>query len=401
MTGFLVAAAALTLVLLSVLLRPLLRQRRPGGEDRDEPVTALFRRQLAAIDQEIVEGRLSPAEGEVARAEVTRRLLAAAERENGAAAGVRGGDSRWRFAAAVGIGGVLPAAALAIYFSVGAPSALERSRSDAAAGVHGEAELATDVDRLQAHLRQSPEDLKGWTLLGRTLAALSRFPGALDAYNHALALSPADPGLHAEFGEVLVLEAQGVVTPDAEAQFAKAPDDPRSRYYMAEAALQKGDPEGAKRRLQALLADAPADAPWRQTVADRLAELSPSGAVGAGTAAASGATQTAGAAGATAAKSGPSAADVAAAAALTPEQRETMIRAMVEQLAQRLEQHPDDKTGWERLAHAYDVLGEPDKAAAARARATAATSAASSPAASASSTPPGAAPVASAPAVGR
>ena len=48
-----------------------------------------------------------------------------------------------------------------------------------------------------------------------------------------------------------------------------------------------------------------------------------------------------------------------------------MIRGMVERLAQRLEQHPDDKAGWERLAHAYDVLGEPDKAQMARARAAA------------------------------
>ena len=39
-----------------------------------------------------------------------------------------------------------------------------------------------------------------------------------------------------------------------------------------------------------------------------------------------------------------------------------MIRGMVERLAARLEQQPDDKEGWARLAHAYDVLGETDKA---------------------------------------
>ena len=48
-----------------------------------------------------------------------------------------------------------------------------------------------------------------------------------------------------------------------------------------------------------------------------------------------------------------------------------MIRSMVERLAARLEQQPDDKEGWARLAHAYDVLGESDKAQAARARAAA------------------------------
>ncbi len=119
-------------------------------------------------------------------------------------------------------------------------------------------------------------------------------------------------------------------------------------------------PPAAKQKLQALLADAPADAPWRQTVADRLAELSPK------------AVSAAGARRRLRRRPGPTAQDVAAAQSMTPEQRQAMIRGMVERLAQRLEQHPDDKAGWERLAHAYDVLGEPDKAQAARARATAA-----------------------------
>ena len=46
-----------------------------------------------------------------------------------------------------------------------------------------------------------------------------------------------------------------------------------------------------------------------------------------------------------------------------------MIRSMVDRLAARLEQNPNDKDGWTRLAHAYDVLGESEKAEAARARA--------------------------------
>ena len=46
-----------------------------------------------------------------------------------------------------------------------------------------------------------------------------------------------------------------------------------------------------------------------------------------------------------------------------------MIRSMVDRLAARLEQNPNDKEGWVHLARAYDVLGETEKAAAARAHA--------------------------------
>ena len=57
---------------------------------------------------------------------------------------------------------------------------------------------------------------------------------------------------------------------------------------------------------------------------------------------------------------------------MSPEERQAMIRGMVDRLAARLEQNPNDKDGWARLAHAYEVLGETDKAQAARARAAAA-----------------------------
>jgi len=59
---------------------------------------------------------------------------------------------------------------------------------------------------------------------------------------------------------------------------------------------------------------------------------------------------------------------VAAAADMTPEERVEMIRGMVAGLATRLEANPDDLEGWQRLARSYDVLGETDKAADARAR---------------------------------
>ncbi len=46
-----------------------------------------------------------------------------------------------------------------------------------------------------------------------------------------------------------------------------------------------------------------------------------------------------------------------------------MIDAMVERLAARLQQQPDDVDGWARLGRSYMVLNEPDKAREAYARA--------------------------------
>jgi cytochrome c-type biogenesis protein CcmH len=354
MIWFWMVAGLLILVALAALLRPLV-WRAGRGASEGEAAVAMFRRQLADIDTELAQGRLASDEAAAARTEITRRMLAAADREHEEvdldAANTT--EASWRVGTAVGVAGILPAAALAIYFAVGAPAAINppaTASTARGAGQHAVPELAAVADQLKARLEREPDHPEGWVLLGRTLTSLQRFDEARDAYGRAIAFKPNEPQLHAELGEVLVLAAGGTVTPAAEAEFAKSGDDPRARFYGAEAALQRGDNSAAKTALQALLADAPADAPWRKAVAARLAEIAP-GEQPAGT------------------KAGPTAQDIAAARSMSPEERQAMIRSMVERLAARLEQHPDDKEGWARLAHAYEVLGDTDKAQTARAHA--------------------------------
>jgi cytochrome c-type biogenesis protein CcmH len=64
----------------------------------------------------------------------------------------------------------------------------------------------------------------------------------------------------------------------------------------------------------------------------------------------------------------PSRAEMDAAAKMSDQERDAMVRSMVERLASRLETAPDDLAGWQRLARAYEVLGETEKAKDARAR---------------------------------
>ena len=354
MIWFWMMAGFLILVALAALLRPLI-WRTGRGADEGAAAVAMFRRQLADIDTELAQGRLASDDAAATRTEITRRMLASADRERGEAAAANPAEISWRIAAAVGVAGILPAAAIAVYFAVGAPAAINLpTAASTAARPHDATELAAAADQLKARLEREPDHPEGWVLLGRTLATLQRFDEADDAYRRAISLKPDQPQLHAELGEVLVLEAGGTVTPAAEAEFGKSGNDPRARFYGAEADLQRGDNGAAKTALQALLADAPVDAPWRKIVAARLAEIAPGEPqAGAKTPA------------------GPTAKDIAAAQSMSPEERQAMIRGMVERLAARLDQNPEDKEGWTRLAHAYDVLGETDKAQAARARAAA------------------------------
>jgi len=354
MIWFWIIAGLLVVAALIALLKPLL-WAAPESADQGEPVLAVFRRQLTNLDSEIAQGRLAPDEAAPVRAEITRRMLAAADQEtqNSRPAVLGSAAASWRIGVAVGIAALLPAAALALYSAVGTPAAVERGGSAAAAPATDDRakKLTAAAEQLKARLQQEPGHVEGWVLLARTFASLERYPEARSAYNQAIALAPKEPRLHAELGELLVLAAEGNVTAEAEAEFAKAGDDPRARFYGAEAALQRGDREAAKATLRELLAAAPAEAPWRKVVQERLAEVArgeqPPPAKG----------------------SGPTAQDVAAAQSMSPEERQAMIRSMVDRLAARLEQNPNDSDGWTRLAHAYDVLGESEKAQAARSRA--------------------------------
>ena len=356
MIWFWMMAGFLILVALAALLRPLI-WRTGRGADEGAAAVAMFRRQLADIDTELAQGRLVSDEAAATRTEITRRMLASADRERDAVdlAAANPAEISWRIAAAVGVAGILPAAAIAVYFAVGAPAAINLpTAASTAARPHDATELAAAADQLKARLEREPDHPEGWVLLGRTLATLQRFDEADDAYRRAISLKPDQPQLHAELGEVLVLEAGGTVTPAAEAEFGKSGNDPRARFYGAEADLQRGDNGAAETALRALLADAPADAPWRKIVAARLAEVAPNEPQPS-----------------TNNPAGPTAKDIAAAQSMSPEERQAMIRGMVERLAARLDQNPEDKEGWARLAHAYDVLGETEKAQAARARAAA------------------------------
>ena len=47
---------------------------------------------------------------------------------------------------------------------------------------------------------------------------------------------------------------------------------------------------------------------------------------------------------------------------MSAEDRSAMIESMVTRLAERLKSEPDDIEGWTRLARSYNVLGKPEKA---------------------------------------
>ncbi|TWB38090.1 c-type cytochrome biogenesis protein CcmI [Nitrospirillum pindoramense] len=402
MMAFWIAAALLTAGVLLALLRPLMRRsvgvEAPGAEGM--PEVAIYKDQLAEIERDVARGLLTDDQAAAARTEVSRRLLAAdarvqAARAAGAATPTPPAKPSRLLATA--LMAAVPLLAMGIYLRLGSPDLPGQpaaSRTDQGANAQAQAVLRT----LQARVADHPKDLEAWKALATTQGMLGQNDKAAASWAQAVDLAPDDANLQASRAEALVLSADGVVGPEAKQALAKAlalnPKEPRARYYDGLAVRQAGDLKGAITRWSALLAESPADAPWVPFLRGQLGEtateagmdpaavtpqpLPPAGPPATSTPAP----------GATA--PGPTADDVAAASTMSGDDRNAMIRGMVQRLADRLKAQPDDGEGWSRLARAYRVLGENDKAAEAEANAKrygAATAAA--PGTTAGAVPPG------------
>lgn len=342
--------AGLTAVVLALLLAPLLR-RGGAAAGRVEYDLAVYRDQLKEVDLDVERGLLTPQQAEAARTDVKRRMLAAADQGEAPARTPR----RATWAAVIAVLVVVPGGTLALYERLGAPGLpdqpyLERQARRLDIPEADARKMIEMVENLAARLENAPDDGQGWLMLARSYKALARYDQAAAAYRHVIALGARDGDTLSSMGEVLVLAGQGEVTAEAAERFAEAlrsqPGEPRARFYLGEARLQQGDARGAIAIWRDLETDAPADAPWLASVRGRIAATAEENAID--PASVTPAAPDIGAAGATVQ---PSDAD-----------QRAVIRGMVEGLAAKLKENPDDEQGWSRLGRSYLVLGDTAKA---------------------------------------
>jgi cytochrome c-type biogenesis protein CcmH len=352
------ALAAITAIVLTVVIGPLLKTGG-GAPERLDFDRAVYRDQLAELDRDLARGVIGEAEARTARLEIERRLLAA-DRVSSKKPRVEK-PLPWvawvlSFAVAGGAG--------ALYFTLGSPGIPSLPFASRVAAETTTASNANDLEKsaaaLEAKIEAKPGDVDSLILYGRTNAELGRWQQGADAFARALKLAPEHAEINAPYGEMLVLAANGVVTPAARAAFAAAlvhnPKEGVARFYLALADAQAGRIPEAIAAWQKLAAEVPEGAPLRTELKRRIAAAAASAGIPEPPLAPAAASPP------PAAAPGPDAAQMAAAAKMTPDERQQMIRGMVERLAAQLTAKPDDVAGWQRLGHAYVVLGERDKA---------------------------------------
>lgn len=377
-------AAALVLAVSGLLVAALMRGGDGGVADHDLRV---YRDQLAEVERDLARGVISVDEAARLRTEIGRRVLAADTAARGPSQAAAG-PGRGVLAGVIGL--TVLAVGGGLYLVRGAPGAgdvpmafrlAEADRARATRPTQDEAERlaaatlppaptpadprhAELLDRLRQVMTERPNDLQGQELLARNEALMGNHAAAARAQAMVVALKGpvATANDLAMQAELMISAAGGLITPQAEsvlaAALAKDSQNGTARYYSGLMFVQVGRPDMAFRFWAPLWeSSAPTD-PWVEPLRNQLPDL-------------------AWLAGQhryempplRTALPGPDAAAVEAAKDMTPENRQAMIRTMVDGLMARLASEGGSAAEWARLIRALGVLGDTERARAIHAEA--------------------------------
>jgi cytochrome c-type biogenesis protein CcmH len=368
-------AGAIALVVAFILVRALRRSNDDEATSFDQQV---YRDQLAEVERDQARGMIAGDEAKRLRSEVARRLLAADRLEGPTGATQTGPNS----ALIWGMMAVILATGFAGYVYLGQPGysdlpldkrvqIAEERRSTRPAQDALEAALpprppleAIDpaflalVEKLRAAVANRPDDLQGQQLLARNEANVGNLTAAYKAQEKVIAIKGKD-ATDADIltqATLMIQAADGQVSPQAEALLdgvlTRDANNDTALFFTGIVNMQVGRYDLAFRYWKHLMDVAPADSPWVPEVRSRIEAL----------AEVAGVRYSLPDAPATPGLKGPSADDVAAAQDMSPEDRQAMIRNMVEGLNDRLATEGGSAEEWARLITALANLGEKDRA---------------------------------------
>ena len=373
---------ALTLAVAGLVVAALARGRAAGASPAAAFDLKVYRDQLAEVDRDLARGVIAEDEAQRLRTEIGRRVLSADSALRAAADQTARGPARAVTAGAVLV--IVAGVAFGSYALLGNPElddmpiaarleaadAMRAGRPDqATAEARAAAALppapapadprhAELMEKLRKAMEARPNDLQGQELLARNEAMLGNYAAAARAQAMVVTLKgPAATAADlAAQAELMVAATGGIVTPEAEDVLARAlkldPANGIARYYSGLMFTQSGRFDLAF-RFWAPLWEASTEAdPWVETLRSELPDV----------AYLAGQHRYQMPALRSTAMPGPDAAAMAAAEDMTPEERQQMIRGMVDGLMNRLATEGGTAPEWARLIRALGVLGDTDRA---------------------------------------
>ena len=381
-------AGLLTFICVILVIWPLLRQKKVPETNVDYNLK-VYKDQLSEVDKDFQLGRVDSKELDAIKTEIQRRILTENVEVNQQNQSKKFTSTTYVIFTLVA-SFLIPSAAIGIYANFGSPGhpdvplskradlptpkTVEKTPSQEKEPNEQQAGIDNMITNLQEKLKVNPEDLQNWELLGRTLLIRKQYEAASDSLRQGVSIFPSSLELRATYAEALVLAAQGRISREALKQFKlvskSIPKDPRVRYYLGLADYQQEKIELALQKWTTLLDETPQNAPWRKMLTSRIDQATkvlgiktsePKQKLAANQKSTAPSVNPANPSILKKGFQGPTSEDIRAAQTLSKNDRQEMINNMVEGLAAKLKDNPNDLNGWLRLSRSYKVLGKLEK----------------------------------------
>jgi cytochrome c-type biogenesis protein CcmH len=351
----------ISFALLSAAVATLLIRNASGKSvsSAHSPDLDVYRDQLDELQADAERGVIEADQAAAARAEIARRLLKQAADEAPASRGGAPKHSAFAEKLLLACAAAVPVFSLILYLAVGSPGLPGNPLAERLASAPNPAAPNDMIAKVEARLREKPDDGQGWAVIAPVYLSMGRAPDAANAFARAISLLGESPERLLGLAKSNVMANNGMVNEPARKALQRLaeldPERVEAKFWLAVYDEQNGRPDAAAAAYLALLSKGPADAPWRKAVEERLATVTGKpGATAPGMTPPVLAPAASGPDG-----KGPTPAEfVAAAQKLSPEMREQMIGRMVAKATDAVKSNPQDVAAWSRIVTGHTALGK-------------------------------------------
>lgn len=220
MTSFWVISGVFIVTALLFVVPSLLRSRgsERDGLDNDALNVSVYREQFAELEQDLQNDILTQEQYGKSKQELQQRMLQDISKDEGIVG--KQTSKIQNIAVSTFIVLALPVAAVSLYLLLGDTRGLlpqaqlasvTQQQGSAPSGQMptGHDEFSSVLDNLVARLKDNPDDIEGWVMLGRTYAIMGRYDEASETYTKLVNMVPDSPQLLSDYADVLAMKNQG------------------------------------------------------------------------------------------------------------------------------------------------------------------------------------------------
>jgi cytochrome c-type biogenesis protein CcmH len=283
---FWVICAVMVAIALAFVVPPLLaNDERKAVDESKEANVSVYRDQLTELDADLRNGIIAQDQYQRDRDGIERRMLedVSTVRDTEAKPTPAGADRRSAYAIALAV----PVIAVALYLQIGNPRLNPEGRPQLPAEATAEEStqppsgmtqpnIDANVASLARRLEQNPNDVQGWTMLGRSYTSMEKYKEASDAYAKATELKSDDADLWADYAFAMAMangqHLQGRPQELIRKSLQLDPDNAKALELAGSAAFETKNYEQAVDYWQRLLAKTPAGSELAKTISERIDE---------------------------------------------------------------------------------------------------------------------------------